>query len=191
MTSDVQIAPAPASSGPTATLTLRDIRTGAHLSTDDAAARISAYVYGNMVVLATLASLRQDDADSGHAALVVCGVAMSTFLAHAVADGIGRRLRTTHPLSPRAVITEIRDSLPVLTSATLPALLLAVTAWTEVPGAWAQAGAGLYLAVRLGLIGSLVARFRGVPSSRRVIGAGLALAALGAVVTVVKIALGD
>lgn len=190
MTSDLQVAPAPVNSGPVASIALRDTRTGAPISAEDAAARISAYVYGNMVVLATLASLSQDDADSGHAALVICGVAVSTFLAHAVADGIGRRLRTTHPLSPRAVIIEVRDSLPVLTSATLPALLLALTAWTDIPGAWAQAAAGLYLVIRLGLIGSLVARFRGLPSSRRVIGAGLALAALGAAVTVAKIALG-
>ena len=190
MTSDVQIAPAPVSPGPAASVTLRDTRTGAPISAEDAAARISAYVYGNIVVLATLASLSKEDADSGHAALVVCGVAVSTFLAHAIADGIGRRLRTTHPLSPRTVIVEIRDSMPVLTSATLPALLLVITALTDIPAAWAQAAAGSYLVVRLGLIGSLIARFRGVPSSRRVIGAGLALAALAAVATAAKILLG-
>lgn len=44
---------------------LRDVRTGAVLSPEDAAARISAYVYGNMVVLAALASLSQDAMTSG------------------------------------------------------------------------------------------------------------------------------
>jgi len=79
---------------------LRDVRTGAPLSPEDAAARISAYVYGNMVVLAALASLDLDAMTSGHAALVVAGVAASTFLAHAVADGIGRRLRSPLPRCP-------------------------------------------------------------------------------------------
>ena len=99
---------------------LRDVRTGAPLSPEDAAARISAYVYGNMVVLATLASLTQDAMTSGHAALVVAGVAASTFLAHAVADGIGRRLRP--PL--RGVPSSRRT---VLSGLTLAAVAAAVT----------------------------------------------------------------
>jgi hypothetical protein len=113
---------------------LRDVRTGAPISPEDAATRISASVYGNMVVLATLASLSQDATTSGRAALVVSGVTASTFLAHAVADGIGRRLRTPHRLTAGQLISELRDSVPVLSAAILPALLLAVTARTNIPG---------------------------------------------------------
>ena len=169
---------------------LRDIRTGAPMSPEDAAARISAYVYGNMVVLATLASLSQDAMTSGQAALVVSGVAASTFLAHAVADGIGRRLRIPHRLTTGQVVSELRDSVPVLSAAILPAILLALTAWTGLPRVLAQGAAGLYLVVRLGLIGAFVARYRWLPSSARTIAAGLALAALGALVMVTKVALG-
>jgi hypothetical protein len=184
----LELLTAPRESTPPA---LHDVRTGAPVSPEDAAARISAYVYGNMVVLATLASLSQDAMTSGHAALVVAGVAASTFLAHAVADGIGRRLRSPHRLTTRQLVSELRDSVPVLSAAVLPTLLLALTAWSGIPGVWAQGSAGLYLVVRLGLIGALVARCRGVPSSRRTVSAGSALAALGAVVTVTKVALGQ
>jgi hypothetical protein len=169
---------------------LRDVRTGAPLSPEDAAARISAYVYGNMVVLATLASLSQDAMTSGHAALVVAGVAASTFMAHAVADGIGRRLRSPHRLTTGQLVSELRDSVPVLSAATLPTLVLALTAWSGIPGVWAQVLAGLYLVIRLGLIGALIARYRGVPRSRRTVLAGLTLAALGAAITVTKVTLG-
>ncbi|KQR66720.1 hypothetical protein ASF89_02175 [Frigoribacterium sp. Leaf172] len=169
---------------------MRDVRTGAVLSPEDAAARISAYVYGNMVVLAALASLSQDAMTSGHAALVVAGVAASTFLAHAVADGIGRRLRSPHRLTTSQLVAELRDSVPVLSAAILPVLLLAFTAWSSIPGVWAQGIAGLYLVIRLGLIGALVARYRGVPSSRRTVLAGLTLAALGALITVIKVTVG-
>ena len=169
---------------------LRDVRTGAVLSPEDAAARISAYVYGNMVVLAALASLSQDAMTSGHAALVVAGVAASTFLAHAVADGMGRRLRSPHRLTTGQLVSELRDSVPVLSAAILPVLLLAATSWSSIPGVWAQGIAGIYLVIRLGLIGALVARYRGVPSSRRTVLAGLTLAALGALITVIKVTVG-
>ena len=168
---------------------LRDVRTGASLSPEDAGTRISAYVYGNMVVLAVLASLSQDAMTSGHAALVVAGVAASTFLAHAVADGIGRRLRSPHRLTTSQLVSELQDSVPVLSAAILP-VLLAFTAWSSIPGVLAQGIAGLYLVIRLGLIGARVARHRGVPSSRRTVLAGLTLAALGAMITVIKVTVG-
>lgn len=170
--------------------TLRDVRTGVLLSPEDAATRITAYVYGNMVALATLASLSHDAMTSGRAALLVAGVAASTFLAHAVADGIGRRLHSSHRLTAGHLASELRGSVPVLSAAILPALLLALTAWSGVPGVWAQGFAGLYLVIRLGFIGALVARYRGVPSSRRTVHAGLTLAVLGAAITVIKVALG-
>ena len=58
------------------------------------------------------------------------------------------------------------------------------------PGVVAQGVAGLYLVIRLGLIGAFVARYRGVPSSARTTAAGLAFAVLGGVIMVIKVGLG-
>jgi hypothetical protein len=168
---------------------LRRRRTGERISVDDAATRIAAYVYGNVAVLTALATITQEEAGTGSAALLVVGVAVSTFLAHALAHGIGRRLHADTPLTASDVAYELRDCVPILTSALLPTLLLALAWLTSVPAVWAQVLAGLWLVVRLALVGSLVARYRGVPTSWRIVLSGVVLAVLGSAVTLAKVVL--
>jgi hypothetical protein len=160
------------------------------LDVEDAANRASAYVYGNIVTLATLSTLSRDDAVSGKGFLVISGVAVSTYLAHAFANAIGRRMRATHTLHLRDALDELRDSVPILTSALLPALLLLAAAAAHIPPVYAQVLGGAYLVIRLGFVGVLVARLRGTTSSWRVISAGIALAVLGAVITLIKVLAG-
>jgi len=169
---------------------LRQIRTGAPISPHDAASRIAAYVYGNIVMLTTLSTVSQEEAVTGAAALILLGAAASTFLAHALAGGIGRRLRTEHPLTGREVTAELRDSVPILTAAVLPALVVTAAGMTGLPVLWAQLSAGLYLVIRLGSTGALVSRFRGAPSSSRVVAAGAALALLGLAITFFTVLVG-
>lgn len=165
-------------------------RTGELISVDDAATRIAAYVYGNVAVLAALATVTQEEARTGSAALLVIGVAVSTFLAHSLAHGISRRLHADAPLTASDVGHELRDCVPILTSALLPALLLVLAWLTSVPAVWAQVLAGLWLVARLALVGSLVARYRGAPTSWRIVLSGLVLAVLGGAVTLAKVTLG-
>ena len=168
-------------------LSLREIRTGAPISPHNAATRIAAYVYGNIIMLATLSSVGQEEAASGAAALLLLGAAASTFLAHALAGGIGRRLHADHRLTGREVLSELRDSVPILTAAVLPAVVVTAAGMTGLPVLWAQLAAGSYLVLLLGSTGALVVRFRGAPSSGRVVAAGAALAALGVAITVIKV----
>lgn len=169
---------------------LREIHNGELLSPGDAATRIAAYVYGNIVVLATLVSLSREDALTGYSALVIAGVAISTFLTHVLAHGAGHRLHALGPLTRSDVLFELRGSLPILTSAFFPSLLMLITAATSIPGTYAQVLAGLFLVIRLGLLGALVAQVRGTPSSARTVAAGVCLALLAAVVTITKVLLG-
>jgi hypothetical protein len=160
------------------------------LSREDASSRITAYVYGNIVALATIAPFTRADAESGMTFWYVLAASFSTFLAHAFAESIGRRARTDERLTPAIIRAEIRDSLPVLTSGVVPAVLLGLAWLTDIPGFAAQTAALVYLVIRLALIGPIVARTRGERASKRTLFAGVALAVVGVGVAVVKVLLG-
>jgi hypothetical protein len=158
------------------------------LSREQAAARISAYVYGNIITFATLVPLTGDDLHHGHAALLVLGVAASTYVAHVFADLVGHHVRES---SPGGLASGLRDALPILSSAVVPALLLlAGTA------GWISAGAAvtaseIYLLVRMSLVGLLVERLRGAERAPGwALLSGVALAVAAAIVAVLKAALG-
>lgn len=157
------------------------------LSREDAATRLTAYVYGNIVTLAALVSLDRSAATSGQGFWIVLGAAATTYLAHLLADSIGRRVRSEHPLSSHDLLTGARGSVPVLTGAVLPVVMLAAAWLAHVPSLFAQVVGGGYLVVRLALTGATVARLRGAPSSLRIVGAGMGLAVLALVVVLLKV----
>src|SRR5688572_15215086 len=66
-------------------------------SPEDAADRVTAYVYGNVLVMATLISLRPDDLLGPTAVLSLLGVGLSTAVAHLVAHAVGGRIRHGRP----------------------------------------------------------------------------------------------
>ncbi|NQX29518.1 hypothetical protein HQQ81_19405 [Microbacteriaceae bacterium VKM Ac-2854] len=160
------------------------------LSREDASSRITAYVYGNIVALATIAPFTRADAESGMTFWYVLAASFSTFLAHAFAESIGRRARSDERLTPEIIRAELRDSLPVLTSGVVPAVVLGLAWLTDIPGFAAQIAALAYLVIRLALIGPIVSRIRGERPSKRTFFAGAALAVLGVGVAVVKVMLG-
>lgn len=165
-------------------------RTRSALSREDAASRITAFVYGNIVTLATVAPLTREDAESGMSFWLVLATSFSTFLAHAFAESIGRRARSDERLTPAIIRAEIRDSLPVLTSGFVPALALGLAWLTEIPGFGAQIAVLVYLVVRLALTGPIITRIRGERPSTRTFVAGFFLAVCGVGVAVVKVLLG-
>jgi hypothetical protein len=156
------------------------------LTREDAASRITAYVYGNIVALATIAPMTVDAAESGQGLLYLLATAFSTFLAHTFAESIGRRARSDHRLTADAIRAELRDSMPVLTSSLIPAALLACAWVTDMPGLMAEIIAIAYLVIRLALLGPVVSRLRGERPSLRTFVAGVALAVVGIGIALVK-----
>jgi hypothetical protein len=156
------------------------------VSREDAASRVSAYVYGNVLVLAALIALRPDDLDGGRALLYVLGAGASTLVAHVVGETASLRITTGHRLTRREIAEEVRNALPVATSALVPTAVL-WAGWTGlVDHTTALVLALTLVALRLALLGSGVARISGERSSGRLIGAGLGLAVVGAVAAVLK-----
>jgi hypothetical protein len=156
------------------------------VSRDDAASRVSAYVYGNVMVMAALITLRPEDLRGPAGVLSVLGVGASTFIAHMVGDAVGRRIRDGRSAPWAGVRREIRDSLPIATAATVPAAILALAWWGPVD---ARLVLGLALAVtdlRLALLGSAVEWSTGERSSGRLFLAGIGLAIVCAAVAVLK-----
>jgi hypothetical protein len=152
----------------------------------DAANRVSAYVYGNVLVMAALISLRPDDLRGPTGVLTVLGGGLSTVVAHRVGHGVAHRIRHGRSIRWMEVRGEIRDTLPIGMAATVPATIL-LLAWAG----WVDTRVSLTLAlavtgVRLALLGSAVEWFSGERSSARLFLAGAGLAAVAAAAAVLK-----
>lgn len=164
-------------------------RANRELTGEQAAARISAYVYGNIIVFATMVPLAGPDAAHGHGLQVVSGVAVSTFLAHVFADLVGHQAHGAAPLTRAEVRQELRNSGPVGTSALVPCLALAA-AWAGwLSGPAAIVVAEVYLLARIALVGLAVERLRATRPSLWMLLAGPVLAAVAAAIAVLKVVL--
>ncbi len=161
-------------------------RGSADLPRADVASRVSAYVYGNVLVMAALIALHPDDLRGPTGVLYVLGAGVSTFIAHTLAEAVGLRAREGRSLDSAAVRHEIRDALPIATSAGAPAALLMLS-WTDhLDGDLVLVLALALVDLRLALLGSVVARVSGERSSTRVFLAGLSLAVIAAAAAVLK-----
>ncbi|TXR51655.1 hypothetical protein [Quadrisphaera setariae] len=154
--------------------------------------RVSAYVYGNVLVLAAVVGCSPEYVHDGSAVVVVLATTVTTYLAHVVAHrtggGVGRH-REEAELHLRA---ELRDATPIVTSGVLPALVLLVSAlagWRETPAALAQLVAALVPVVRLAATGSVTSRHVPGGSSRGAFWSAVGLAAAGTVIAAVKVSL--
>ena len=185
-------------------------RSGGPLPPARAASRLSAYVYGNILVLAAIVASSPDSIDTGHAALLVVGTGVTTYIAHVFAELIAHaNIPEAHPetlpethhetlsdaadearLVARAGVGELRDAVPIASSAVWPAIVLAM-AWLDwLPSAAAQLVAGAVVVLRIASIAPVVQRVRGNPLSLGMLIAGLATAALAAVIVLLKTVVG-
>jgi len=156
------------------------------LSREDVASRVSAYVYGNVLVMAALIALDPDELAGPTGVLYVLGVGTSTYVAHTVGEAVGLRVREGRSLDPAALRHELRGALPIATSAGAPAALL-LLAWADLLDAAVVLVVALALVdLRLALLGSVVARISGERSSARVFLAGFVLAVVAAAAAVLK-----
>lgn len=152
---------------------------------DDIASRASAFVYGNILTLAALIAVGPDP-EPVEGLLYVLGTAVSTYVAHMVGELVGARVRHRDGISRGDAIREFRNARPIASSATVPALLLGLAAlgWFDAQVAWIAAQ--VVTLVRLSLLGTAVARWRGERSSLRLLLAGIALAVGVALVSALK-----
>ncbi len=150
----------------------------AGMSIDDRAGRISAFVYGNVLVLAALATVTPEHADEGGAVGLVGGKRGWPRCSRTSSASSSRTgCATAATPTPREVGHHVWLAFPIVTSAALPALALAA-AWAG----WAGGGTALAVAFgivagRLALLGTVMARVSGQASSRRSFAAGFGLVA--------------
>ncbi|WP_431816461.1 hypothetical protein [Gordonia jacobaea] len=188
-------------------------RRGDPLPPRRAASRLSAYVYGNIMVLAALVTASAHAVENGDATWLVLGTGLTTYVAHVFADLVaGSSIPEAHGQDAQAdgspaldaqapaherpgdaarrhVRHELRDATPIISSAILPAIALAL-GWADVlPTAWAHGIAGAVVVLRIASVPIVVARVRGEEVSMKVIVAGLLTAALAAVVVLLKVLL--
>lgn len=157
------------------------------LDRDNAASRISAYIYGNILVLTALVPVVTAEKHLG--ILVVAGTAVSTFLAHSFAETVARTVREQHTTTVADRIRALRNSVPILTSAVLPCAVLAAGWLGWLQPRTAQILAELVILVRIGGIVFVIGRLRGRHPTRATAIAALLLTLAAALVVIVKIAL--
>jgi hypothetical protein len=157
------------------------------LAVGRARARVTAYVYGNILVLAAVAGAGEQSIDSGSAVVLVLATAVTTYLAHVVALSVGSRLG--RPDGPRSehLRQELRDAAPIITSGLLPAALLLLGYLDVIASEWTQLLAAAWVVVRLAGIGIQVERVSGAPAPRSAFWSGVTLAVVSAVVVTLKV----
>jgi hypothetical protein len=151
-------------------------------------ARVSAYVYGNILVLAAVLTATPHTIDDGHAAVVVIATTVTTYLAHVVAHAVGGTIGVPAG-TPSITRDELRDALPIVSSGSLPAMILLVGALTELDPVLAELVAAGVVIVRLVGIGAVVDRYGG--SNRRWSWAtGLLVGGASVLIVVLKLVFG-
>lgn len=166
-------------------------RWGLDLPVERVRDRLSAYVYGNILVLSAIATTTPHQAEDGHGALVVLATTGTTYLAHVLAHLVGGAVGRDADAGPPGEAAhelrhELRDAVPILSSGSLPALVLGLAWLVDVSGELALVLAAAVVVLRLASLGVTVGRLSGLPPTRRQVWAGLAVAVLGVVVVVLK-----
>ena len=150
-------------------------------------ARVTAYIYGNILVLGTLAELSDADVEDGRAVVKVTVVTVTTFLAHVLASTVAERVDRTPEDHREHASQHLADAVPILVSGIAPCLVLALGQWELVDLPYALALATLIPVVRLAGTGSKVAWLTHEPSSRFITWSGLVLAAGGLGIALLKL----
>ncbi len=151
------------------------------MGSHEASRRLSAYVYGNILVLAALVPF-QDEVDTGHAMVVVIGTALSTFVAHAFSEYLGG----DGSVHPRVLL---RESIPILTTGLVPTLLLLVSWYGWLDGWVAVLLAELVILGRIASTGMVAARLRDERSPLRILLSGAIVAGVGLLIVLLKVTL--
>ncbi|CAM3037326.1 Integral membrane protein [Prescottella defluvii] len=158
------------------------------LDKDNAASRISAYVYGNILILAALIPETVARNDTRTIA-IVAGTALSTFIAHAFAEGVGKSVRSGRQLTAGERLAELRDSVPVLSSAVVPIAVLATAVFGWLEPFTAQVIAEVAILIRIASMVFVITRLRGERPSGSTLFAAGALAVVATAIVILKVVL--
>ena len=162
-------------------------RVGPDVTLDRARSRISAYVYGNILVLTAVAGVGSASILDWSALFVVAGTTITTFLAHILANSIGQQLGRSGEEAQLHIRDEVRDSLPIASSGSVPALMMLLGAVGIVPPLWAQLIAALIIVGRLAFLGILVEKMTARKSTFGTLWSGVVLAGLSVIIVGAKI----
>ena len=164
---------------------------GRQLSPERASQRVSAFAYGNILVLSVVVVSDAHSVSERMAAWLVLGTTVSTFAAHIFAHWLshGFTAAQADPEQTLKISSVVRDAVPIITSGTLPFVILFlgsidVIALFDPPGA--QLCAAGVIIFRIAVLGIVVERLQGGASWRALV-SGLLVASLAAVITIVKI----
>ncbi|GAA4685834.1 hypothetical protein [Frondihabitans cladoniiphilus] len=160
---------------------------GPDVTLDHARNRTSAYIYGNILVLAAVAAVSPDSILHWGAFVAIVATTVTTFLAHVLAHGIGQQIGRSDEESRLHLAQEIRDAVPIISSGAVPALFMLLGALHVISPFWAQVVGGGLVVVRLALAGVLIERMTGRRSSWGVLWSGFVLAFASAVIVVLKV----
>ncbi|GAB99100.1 hypothetical protein GONAM_07_00210 [Gordonia namibiensis NBRC 108229] len=158
------------------------------LDREHAAPRISAYIYGNILILAALIPLHLNDDFVG--ILILLGTALSTFVAHVFAEAVGRRVHegAIHP-TMKTMLHHLRDSVPILSSASVPCLILAMAWIGWIDPRTAQLAAEIVILLRIGGTVFVIDRLNNERPSRATLIGAAAVTVVATVIVVVKVVL--
>lgn len=151
------------------------------LPPQDAQHRITAYIYGNLVVLAALIPINSHEVSSKDV-VTVLGITVTTFLVHVFADVV------ISTWSKDNIRRAAQDSVPILTSGVLPALLVSA-ALLGAPTLVALLLAEILLVLRLASLGVVMARLQSRPPSAGPVWSGIGLAAVALGIVLIQAAL--
>jgi hypothetical protein len=153
------------------------------MPSDDAARRVSAWIYGTVLAIAGLTLVTPEMSDEGGGAAILIGIGLGTLVAHIFADLIGEEVRERRKLTNDERRAILRDLLPVLTGMLPPAALLALGTLPSVSGPWMLALAFAVTLLRLPLIAVIVAARTG----RHPVWSLFIVCGLGVIVVVIKV----
>lgn len=156
------------------------------LDLHDASQRISAYVYGNLLVLAALITLHAEAYQSLHAFLVIIGTGATTYLAHCVADIQALKLLHGKELNSKIIKHELRNATPILSSATIPAFCALLSYFGALEANLATAIAEGTIILRLVFNGYVISRYRQEKIKFSTFGSGIGLAFIAIAVAILK-----
>ncbi|MHC3002866.1 hypothetical protein [Gordonia sp. GN26] len=158
------------------------------LDREHAAPRISAYIYGNILILAALIPLHLNDDFVG--ILILLGTALSTFVAHVFAEAVGRRVHegAIHP-TMKTMLHHLRDSVPILSSASVPCIILAMAWIGWIDPRTAQLAAEIVILLRIGGTVFVIDRLNNERPGRATLIGAAAVTVVATVIVVIKVVL--
>ncbi|WP_375401500.1 hypothetical protein [uncultured Amnibacterium sp.] len=147
--------------------------------------RLSAYVYGDILVLAAILTIKPDPR-GWDAVIAVAATTLTTYVAHIVAHTIGERIGRTGEAAGLHLREELRDAAPIAIAGLIPAAVLVLAAIQVLDVRPAQLIAAGVVVLRLAFVGVVSSRLTGERAPVGTIGVGVVLAVIGTVVAVLE-----